>query len=247
MGFAFVESNLLFQFGDRWTKVLKWDRERAHTEGMNNVHQGKDVDFVGLLEGKVLFFIEVKNYREHSRSPEKGDLGQEFELKVRSTVAALVGAHRCGYYPDCSALFDVLADPLRAVRLVHWVEELDESLMSKSRESAMSKSTADKRGKAFSVTTPRRRKQDVCWLDVETTELNSNNDYSNDMDLQVTPLSIERKTKIENVMNTLRATGAWLADDARWRIEDTYDMALIDEWLERASSVSSAYQLLRRS
>lgn len=241
MSSSFVEGNLHFEFGARWTRLLKWDREAAHAQGMKHVNLGKDVDFVGLLDGKVLFFIEVKDHRGHPRSAARCDLGQEFELKVRSTVAALVGAHR-RQMPGCSDLFEVLAMPSRArqVRLVMWVEEDPITALS-------TLAVHDKRRRSFDGTEIRQRKREVGWLDADTTVVGSFHDFAEDLpDLRVTRLSTARQHVVEAIIQTLHAKKDPLPDAVRWEIEGTLDEERLKRWWKLAPTIPSARHLLRQ-
>ena len=123
MSARFVEGNLLFEFGALWTKVFRWDRHPAYLDGMGRSHEGKAVDFIGILEDRLPYFIEVKDYRGHTRVDSKGPLEHEFELKFRGTAAALLGAH-CREKKDeeCIRVFEALIKSQKPW-LVLWLEE----------------------------------------------------------------------------------------------------------------------------
>lgn len=111
-----VEERLVFEFGPSW-EVVKYDEHPVHKRGIGDL-QGqivcdrcsgkmicegcgrelgrgtKAVDILGSHEG-TLHFIEIKDFRGHRienrRRLHDGDLAVEVALKVRDTLAGLVG------------------------------------------------------------------------------------------------------------------------------------------------------------
>src|SRR5215213_1393684 len=116
-----IEGNLLFDFDERWTLLSHWDRHDAYHRGIRRCEAGKAVDFIGVLDGKLPFLIEVKDFRIFERNPTKIPLAKEFERKVRDTVAALAGAHCHDRAGDCVQIFQALMKT-REPRLVLWHE-----------------------------------------------------------------------------------------------------------------------------
>jgi hypothetical protein len=94
-----------FQFGGRWTIAFKYDdtnfyqkeAERLKGEIDDLVHSTKAVDVIGLHEISGLLFLEAKDFRGNriaNKSRLGGEVAIEVAVKVRDTVAALVGAER---------------------------------------------------------------------------------------------------------------------------------------------------------
>lgn len=119
-----IEGNLLFEFDERWTHLSHWDRHDAYRRGICRCEAGKAVDFIGILDNKLPFLIEVKDFRIFERNPDKIPLAREFERKVRDTIAALAGTH-CHRQPeDCTQIFQALMKT-REPHLVLWHEAAD--------------------------------------------------------------------------------------------------------------------------
>lgn len=111
-----IEGALLFDFSDGWV-VQKYDDHSAYRQGVERlkgrcvveidgrahvIEPGtKAVDFVGLWQSEI-HFIEVKDFRGHRIENKKrlldGELAIEVAVKVRDTIAGIVGAfHRSGH------------------------------------------------------------------------------------------------------------------------------------------------------
>ncbi|MDM8562499.1 hypothetical protein QUF54_04015 [Candidatus Marithioploca araucensis] len=58
------EGYLAFEFGDRW-RVFKLDEHRDYRERIGKLGGSKAIDFLGILDNQALYFIEVKDFREH--------------------------------------------------------------------------------------------------------------------------------------------------------------------------------------
>lgn len=102
------EGKTSFEFGERWA-VEKWDTHKACLGGINKLNgelTGSDgtaqfegtkaVDFVGVLDGEKLYFVEVKDFRAHRVENKKRQIHElplEIGLKVRDTLAGLTGAY----------------------------------------------------------------------------------------------------------------------------------------------------------
>jgi hypothetical protein len=107
---TFAEGALVFEFGHGWI-VEKYDDHPAYRQGIERLRGRaqidvdgrahalelgtKAIDFVGLWESEV-HFIEVKDFRGHrienKQRIRNGDLAVEVALKVRDTIAGIVGA-----------------------------------------------------------------------------------------------------------------------------------------------------------
>ncbi|MCC6553050.1 MAG: hypothetical protein IT372_08515 [Polyangiaceae bacterium] len=236
MAVSFIEDDLRFDFGDGW-RIMKWDREPVYVDGMRRANQGKGVDFIGIHDARTLFFIEVKDYSEEVRNEEaKGPVEHVFELKVRSTVAALVGARRRGGYPECAPIFDALVAGQK-LRLVLWREE--------GVQTSLSQIVMEKRRTARGSSDIRSRLRRVHWLDAEIMRTSLFVDYTRDIpDLRVCRLPRTRRKKVDQVLEALRGRFS-LPDSVLWKIKDTEDEELLDHWIQQAPSIGSPWKLLQ--
>lgn len=130
MSTVLVEGNIEFSFDESWS-VLKWDGHEAYVNGVQCVEPCKAADFCGIRE-KVLFLIEVKDFRGHRIENKKRLTGASIEglphevaVKVRDTVAGIVGARRSRQTEQeiWEPLGRALGDMKFAVRVVLWLEE----------------------------------------------------------------------------------------------------------------------------
>jgi hypothetical protein len=134
------EGRLRFVFDDERWRVVRWDADRVYREGVGTLsgelsdgggaprHEGtKAVDFVGVLDEKILYLIEVKDFRGYRVDNEKRqtrELPLEVGLKVRDTLAGLVGARaKTGAPPWVESFVGVLTGGKQQVRVVVWVAD----------------------------------------------------------------------------------------------------------------------------
>jgi hypothetical protein len=98
----YEESAFRFEFGESWSHVQRWDSCTAYTNGVGTV-QGtldariegtKALDFVGIRNGE-LWLFEIKDFRNRpiQLKDRLNELPLEIALKVRDTLAGLVGRH----------------------------------------------------------------------------------------------------------------------------------------------------------
>jgi hypothetical protein len=123
----FIEGNLRFEFDERWT-VQKYDGHRDYREKIERLEGTKAVDFVGLLDGNILYWIEVKDFRGHriENRPRLagGDLMIEVAQKVRDSIAGVVGAYRNSSEPVLwRPLAQALVSPRKRLKVLLWLEE----------------------------------------------------------------------------------------------------------------------------
>ncbi len=138
------ESRLRFEFGESWT-VLRYEDSSGFrsisvltgelSEGdTRRTHGTKAVDFVAVREG-LLFLIEVKNFEGHERETRvrlERELDLEIGLKVRDSLAGLVGAARSGTLAEPLARsIAKVANDGQGVRVVGWIERDDPPAMKR--------------------------------------------------------------------------------------------------------------------
>jgi hypothetical protein len=85
------EGKLAFSFPDGWL-VSKYDEWSHYRNQANSIcGSAKAIDFVAIELKLCCWLLEVKDYRAHPRT-KVIDLADEVAVKVRDTLAALVGA-----------------------------------------------------------------------------------------------------------------------------------------------------------
>ena len=60
----FEEGVLAFEFGERW-KIFKLDEHSDYRERIGKIEGTKAVDFLGILDERELYLIEIKDFRQH--------------------------------------------------------------------------------------------------------------------------------------------------------------------------------------
>ena len=85
-----IEGNLLFDFPDDW-QCTKFDDWIFYTNQFQRIPHLKGVDFLTLDTNNCIWFIEVKDYRQHPRT-KPIELADEITQKVINTLAALLPA-----------------------------------------------------------------------------------------------------------------------------------------------------------
>ncbi len=225
-----IEGNLLFEFGNRWSEVSHWDRHDAFLHGMHYSRAGKAVDFIGILDGKVPFLIEVKDFRICPRNPAKPPLSEEFECKVRDTVAALAGAHCHDRNPDCIQVFKTLFDQRKA-RVVLWHEPHRAPTSSRHAQADAGILVTEINGH-------------LRWIRAATSVTYLADDYPSALpDVKVSDLGPARQDRLRTLYANLEARNLTLEGKARWRIEDTRDLRKLDTYINRSQTVNSIWQL----
>lgn len=122
----FEAGYLAFEFGNRW-HVLKLDEHPVYRERIEKAEGTKAVDFLGILENRELYFIEVKDFRqfriENKERLSSGELAIELAQKVRDSLACIIGAYRISseieqWQPYTALLWD----RSKVVKVVLWLE-----------------------------------------------------------------------------------------------------------------------------
>lgn len=122
----FTEGALRFLFGDSWL-VEQYDRHPDYRGRIEKLDKTKAVDFVGRLSGDLpagVYLIEVKDYRPEPTAYKHSELALDVALKVRDTLAGILGAFRTSSSPETWRPFvEGLAQSEPPVRIVVWLEQ----------------------------------------------------------------------------------------------------------------------------
>lgn len=125
-GKAFRERDLEVTFDESW-ECEKWDDCQSYRAGIGKLQGTDAVDFVG-IRGGTLYFIEVKglrDYRIEARNRHQ-TLPDEIALKVRDTIAGVVGASIMRkddeFSRKCAEIIGRSRDEQR-IRVVAWIIE----------------------------------------------------------------------------------------------------------------------------
>lgn len=138
--------NQRFEFGDQWSAAFKYDdtsfyrKEAIRLQGdIGGVPQSaKAVDVVGLHDASGLLLLEAKDFRGHriANKPRiEGEVAVEVAVKVRDTIAALVGASRKSVAEFPSKVLVAALQRGREVTVVLWLE--DDTFRNADRAKAM--------------------------------------------------------------------------------------------------------------
>ena len=133
------EGALRFEFDDEVWNALKWDEHAAYIHGIGRLQGAltdvaktppvkrsegtKAVDIVA-LHAHGLYLIEVKDFRGHAQQNayrQEDELPLEVGLKVRDTVAGIVGAHTSGRHSGLLAPFARALIEGRPVQVIAWI------------------------------------------------------------------------------------------------------------------------------
>jgi hypothetical protein len=230
-----VEGDLLFEFDEEvWNPVVCWDRHPAYRTGISQTHEGKCVDFIGVRRDGVIFFIEVKDYRVNKRRKPMGPW-EEFELKVRNTVAGLVGAgRRDAYIGVCTPFLNALVGR-NELNLVYWVE------LPPARPASPGRERWRLANAGFAA---RQTARTVRWLNAKAFTASQDADYQRLVPgLKVQNLPRKRRELAEAVENKLRSRGIDIVESVQHRISQELDLNVLQDWLNRAATVLTAQEL----
>jgi len=231
----FIEGNLLFEFSERWSELSHWDRHDAYLHGMHYSRAGKAVDFIGILDGKVPFFIEVKDFRISPRNRAKPPLAEEFECKVRDTVAALTGAHCKDRDPDCAKIFKTLLTT-RKPNVVLWHEPHRAPNSQKSAQADAGILVAEIRGH-------------LRWIPTAPSVTYLADNYNISLPgVRVSDLGPVRRDRLRALYQSIedRSPVLTLEEKARWQIESTRDIQTLETYIARCQTASSIWQLFKK-
>jgi hypothetical protein len=128
-----IEGRLKFAFDARSWVVLKWDADRAYTDGIGKTPTACAIDLVAVLNRSTLYLIEVKDPRgyriKYRKTLTSGEITEIVANKVRDTIAGLPWARdrvpSDHLTPFLNALY--VERPTR-VTVVLWLEDVDAAL-----------------------------------------------------------------------------------------------------------------------
>lgn len=123
----FVEGKLSFVFDDNYQQIVQFDKHRDYLKASSALQQTKGVDFLGILNGTTLFFLEVKDFRgtriQNKKRLETGDLTTEVGQKVRDSVACVIGATRTSNDPQWWLPYqNLLCNRTTPIWVILWLE-----------------------------------------------------------------------------------------------------------------------------
>ena len=123
---VFHERHLQFTFNDDWS-VIQYDQHRDYRERIAKLQGSDAVDFVGTNRDSFLYLIEATDFRayriENQNKVTGGGLATEVALKVRDTIAGIVGAHHRGNEEEWGHVVRKLRAGEPPVHVVLWMEE----------------------------------------------------------------------------------------------------------------------------
>jgi len=100
----FTEGFLRFDFDEHCWCVLKLDDHDDYRDRIQKIKDTKAIDFLGIFNNKTLYFIEVKDFRQHRIENKErllsSDLAIELAQKVRDSVACIIGAYQTSKNPE---------------------------------------------------------------------------------------------------------------------------------------------------
>jgi len=138
---AFDEHRIRFEFDTETWFPIKWDDAAQFTgptgirklngeltdiaKGIKSSQGTRGVDFIG-LRADSLYLFEVKDFRDYAAENthrQEVELPLEIGLKVRDTLAGLVGAHRVHPTSWTERAVALLAARERPVTVIAWIVE----------------------------------------------------------------------------------------------------------------------------
>lgn len=234
MSVAFDERSLRFEFDDRWQMILKWDDHVAYRDGVHRVRGSKAMDFVGLFDQRVIYLIEARDYRRHSREKEEDPL-DELAQKIRDTIAGLVGS---GRRPEHAEQFEPLLKALfngNKIVVVLWNEQPP---YSRTTEVLRQRDAA---GAGFLT---ERAKVYVKWLRARVIIASqAEQDREIVPGLTVTNRARKPRELAAAVLKSLDERKIRIDPASRARIATHTDVKLLEAWYERAAMVSTIEEL----
>lgn len=229
------EGNLQFEFDERWAvPILEWDKHAAYRRGIKEAGNSKAVDFIGVYDGRLVYLIEVKDYRIHRRTKTE-NLQAELVFKVRDTIAGLVGSGRRSEHEKlCKPYLEAILKPHK-LTVVLWIEQAPQSDVAGVRKGRRLVGTG---------AVLREDKSLFRWLHARVLYVSQAVPYETVMPgLKVSNLPRKRRELAEAVEKMLRNRGIDVGENARRRIFDELDLEVLEAWLDRATMVSTVGEL----
>ena len=124
---TFAEGYLQFSFSDTW-RVEKYDEHTDYVNKIQKLQETKAIDFLGVHREANIFFMEVKDFRgyriQNKTRISDGELAREIALKVRDTIAGVIGAVRMSGEPETWRPYvNAMRAREKHLRIVLWLEE----------------------------------------------------------------------------------------------------------------------------
>jgi len=230
-----VEGNLQFEFDERWTlPILEWDRDAAYQRGIKEAGNCKAVDFVGIYDCRLVYLIEVKDYRTHRRTKTE-ELQAELLFKVRDTIAGLVGSGRRSEHAKlCKPYLDAILKPHK-LNIVLWIEQAPQSGVAGTRK---------ERHLVGAGAVLREDKALFRWLHARVLYLSQDAPYETAMPgVKVSNLSRKRSELVVEILKMLKDRKVPVDLISHRRIMEHTEVTDLETWLGRATTVSTVQEL----
>ncbi|MCA9998644.1 MAG: hypothetical protein KDE56_22930 [Anaerolineales bacterium] len=123
----FTEGKLVFMFNTSIIQTFQFDKHVDYQKASNALQQTKGVDFLGIQDETVLFFLEIKDFRgariQNKKRLETGELTTEVGHKVRDSVACMIGANHTSSDPQhWHPYLKLLFNPTTPIWVILWLE-----------------------------------------------------------------------------------------------------------------------------
>ncbi len=172
-----TEKKIEFDFDDSlWSNLLKYDEDADYLK-IEKLNGTKAVDIIGILENNKLVFFEIKDFRGHRITNKTrlntGELEQEVALKVRDTLAGIIGAARNSTNNSLAfqELLSYISNTKKQLVVILWMEE-----------DRLSLRMSQKRIKSKQSTTLQVLKKQLQWLTTKVWVANhENNPFSHSL------------------------------------------------------------------
>ncbi len=183
----FTESNIVFSFdATKWSFLMQYDDQTDYKK--ITIPKTKAVDFIGIVDRRILSFIEIKNLKGHrienkhrtERNTDPIDI--EMAEKVRDTLAGIVGAARHSTHLKDTFLQyqSFLSNIKKDIHVVLWLEQDPIPLPN---------AIQNKRMQASGGNLTIRLRQKLAWLTPYVSVVNSENyDYKDSLSVKFLPV-----------------------------------------------------------
>ncbi len=132
-GTVIKERRLEFHFSSSW-HTIKYDEHDDYIRGIQCIQGTNAVDIAAayLADPKTVYLIEIKDFKDYFAENEDriqdGSLARKIVLKVRDTLAGLVGGFHCGNRADWAPIMEQIAAAEHPIKVVFWMETEEDEL-----------------------------------------------------------------------------------------------------------------------